>query len=370
MSIDEFLVYGPDRTHTAQKFITAVLDDPLSSDEALHTHVRARWKLPRPFQLWNFQYVLLVSHSKFALNTGFSHSHTDTHLEGSTPLPSPFLSRFSHSIILQELSSTPSDNLHTLPAFLTSDIPILLITPYLTTNDTLSILSDIFPPNPNGLIIVNSGLHITSETAKLLQKSLGEKFHYNPSRILFVDIDRALQGLDALRANPHSPMAINHYQDDFLGSNLQHIISVLEETIKLGPSALSAGARTALASRITSSCTSLLDAQYRTADDIHLRLKTLQSSLADEKNRLSKEVLGAAVEETEVGKLEMGEEEGHIVKGWEKAAKIVRPAMDSLKWWKLPLVVDDVSARVNRTVEGACVKEFQNQVSSSCGPSS
>lgn len=290
-----------------------------------------------------------------------SHSHQS---EASTPLPSPFLSRFSHPVSLQELSPHPSDSSHTLPAFLTSDIPILISSPFVAAPDFLATLSSVLPANPHGIVLINSSLDTSSDPAKLIQSAQADLFHCDPSRVFFVDIDRALRGIEALRSNTHSPEAIKQYQDDFLGSNLPKVISTLEETVKLGPAVLRSDSRAALTSRLITSSSSLLSSYHSELDDVQRLVSSLRSLTLEEKEKSLKEVLGAASEETELGRLEFGEEDGVIIKGIERAAKDVKPALDSLTWWKLPLVVDDVSARMEQTAEGAYVKQFQNQVRS------
>lgn len=182
--------------------------------------------------------------------------------------------------------------------------------------------------------------------------------------MFFVDIDRALRGIEALRSNTHSPAAIKQYQDDFLGSNLPKVISILEETVKFGPAVLRSDSRVALTSRLITSSSSLLGSYHLELDDVQRLVSSLRSLTLEEKEKSLREVLGAASEETELGRLELGEEDGVIIKGIEKAAKDVKPALDSLTWWKLPLVVDDVSARIEQAAEGAYVKQFQNQVRS------
>lgn len=58
-------------------------------------------------------------------------------------------------------------------------------------------------------------------------------------------------------------------------------------------------------------------------------------------------------------------ESGLVRKAVEKSEKSVRTAVDSLKWWRLPLQIDDLGPSLTRVISHAWCRDLETHVSTS-----
>ncbi|KAH8119582.1 hypothetical protein DFH11DRAFT_1723085 [Phellopilus nigrolimitatus] len=334
-------VYGPDAAPSARTLVAALLDDPLSTDEALHDAIRDRWK-DAPDDVQQFEHAPSIS------------SSADT-----TALPSPFLTRFAGPISLTELRSpSPSPSSPTLAPLLAADVPILVRTPFLAGPSAFSP----YLHNPHALLVLDTALDPASATGTLVCARAGAAHGVSPQRVLCIDVSRAARGLAALRASsgPASEKAdaVRRYQSDVLGSRLPVLLSALEETISRGPVSLHADARDALARHAVDAGENTVRDAKRETDDVRARVGALRAHVLEERERAFTEILGGG----DAVDLKEGKEKGPIAQGVERVAADVRPTLDGLAWWRLPLVVDDVSTRVDRAVGRTYEKQFENEL--------
>lgn len=261
-------------------------------------------------------------------------------MDDQTSVPSPWLAKLP--ITLQELSSTNSEALK-------SDIPIVVLNPL--SSDPLTHSSTLYR-NPHSLVVINataseSTTHLAQKAIDALPNNLSKK-----PRVLFVDVDRALRAVDTLQKDPSSSTSIQAYQQDYLNSNFSEFISALEERVSMGPERLRKDARTAVVLQIVYESRKAIEESNLEIIRVRRILDDFRGELQLQGENEHRAVLGAA--------------EGNnsaITEAVGKAAKDITPVIAGLKWWKLPMIVDDITYTVSQAVEKAYTKQFANIVS-------
>lgn len=77
----------------------------------------------------------------------------------------------------------------------------------------------------------------------------------------------------------------------------------------------------------------------------------MHESYLEKREGALKEVLGSK-----------GAEKTLVAEAINNAGKDVKPALDSLKWWRLPIIVDDITQVVSSAAEKAYTNQFKNKV--------
>ena len=215
-------------------------------------------------------------------------------------------------------------------------------------------LAKTLPQNDYRIILINTSLKEDSEAGSYIKQTLSELFRCHPRRVLLVDIGRALQAIDTLRADPTSTSAITQFQSKFIESSINEVIQLLEETLSLGPTVLHANKDWAFATNLVEFDRRFLSSVREEGNIVRSNLIDLRSRIFEAGEKSMKEIFETHMEK------ERDVNRSVISSGIAKAAEDVKPTFDKLKWWKLPVVVDDVSSRVDYAVERAYVKEFEH----------
>ncbi|THH07985.1 hypothetical protein EW145_g3013 [Phellinidium pouzarii] len=312
-------VYGPDEPSTARNLVTALLDDPLSSDENLRNFIQDRYN---------------DSGSRITEEVQRFESSPSTEGTQAVSIPSPFLTRFKSPIVLEELStSSPGEPSAATAHLLTTDIPIVVRTPFIPPSPSYS--PKLFQRNLNTLLVIDYPFDSNSPSALLVTSRLAAAYGVTASNILFFDSARALRGLATLRKDGGSARAVQQYQEDILGAQLPALHRALEDAVARGKGQLHKDAMRALTGSIVAT-----------------GLSMLRTRALEEKEKALAEILGGNVGVKEG-------EKGEVVRAVEMVAEDVKPTLDGLRWWRLPFAVDDVSTRVDRAVERAYTNEFE-----------
>lgn len=175
----------------------------------------------------------------------------------------------------------------------------------------------------------------------------------NGPRVLFVDVNRALRAIDILRRSPTSAAAIQTYQDDFTRSNFHQLISVLETIVSLGRSKLREDVGLSLISQLLGASRELVKRSQSEVYGVQRAISSFRETYFDERAKIVRDILGVD---------DGTQHQEFVADGIERAAKDIKPTIDGLKWWKLPLAVDDITQVVSRAVEKAYTKQFENKV--------
>ncbi|KLO19499.1 hypothetical protein SCHPADRAFT_898784 [Schizopora paradoxa] len=308
---------------SSQDLVSAFLEDPLSEDVERRKCIRDRWK------------DTTESGSTLEFEFGPTLETDGTR----TRFPSPRLSQIP--ILLTE-QLAPQDPTETL----TADVPILVLSPLQRTDIPWTRIP---VTNPHFLILVNATA--TDKTVLEAQDYIQSKLDGNAPRVLFVDATRALKAFDALRSDPTSSKAIQAYQDDFNGSNFHSFLQKLSESISEGPEKLRRDTRRALASNLLQTSRDLLHAYQKDVHEVRCAVSTLRESYLETREGAQRDVLGSDVAE-----------ETLVTEAIERAGKDVKPTLDNLKWWKLLVVVDDITQVVSGAAEKAYTKQFKDNL--------
>ncbi|KAI5116574.1 hypothetical protein M0805_006731 [Coniferiporia weirii] len=332
-------VYGPDESPSAHNLVTALLDDPLSSDVILRSVIQDRLET--------------IGRENAKEIRRFEYSGSPSSSGSTTPLSSPFLTRFANPIVLEELPPPSSAGASSpLVHLLTSDIPILVCAPFIAHPSTPA--REPALRNPNALLILDCALDPASPSAGLITARLAAAYGCSQRNILFVDAGRALRGLSALRVGAGSARAVRQYQEDVLGAQLPVLHRILADSIMQGKQRLRANAAQTVAESVADVGRRVLKEAKEEVSNVREAVSALRSRALEERERVLGEVLSGNRDTAEEA------EKGKVAKGIERVEKDVRPTLDRLKWWKLPSAVDDMSVRVDRAVEQAYTKEFVN----------
>ncbi|KAG1746124.1 hypothetical protein EDB19DRAFT_2023475 [Suillus lakei] len=325
------VVCGADQWAGSHELITALLENPFTTDEAYSDILRNRWK--------NQSAYLTIDH-------GSSTSLAN----GNLTIPSSWLQQYPFPIQLTEipsLSSNPS-----LPKMLLKgDVLILLCNPLTTPLPTLISNAQHVLQRPNTILVLTaSGAseHALEQVSKELAAA-----HCTPGKILAVDPIRALDAVSTLKSDPSSPAAIQRYQDDFMGSRILLLGDVLSEMLGLKDSG-----RTSSSSDIhtRSALVQLQSALHASAqsvsqacvaiDRVFTGASELQSQVEEVRVRADREVL-----------LESGIDEALL-----RGSKEMKMLLESLTWLKMIWRVDEIDSLVGSALDRHWCRELENQL--------
>ena len=278
---------------------------------------------------------------------------------------SPWLSQ--RPILLTALPPASPLDQENLAHLFGADVPIIVANPLSETlDDALDHLRWIH--HPNVIVVVNAT--VGTRTAERAGRSIAHKLgpaEGTAPRVVFANIDQALHALDALQENPTSPSAIQDYQFSTSNSQISNLTDVLDSIINSqGVEDL----RDRIAHSISSCAASDIGTSLEPIRDDISSAKALASSLRQqvrsEGDYAVKQLLGPATdyESLHTGTSELREGDyGLVYDLHTKAGKSVHQTIVGLSWWKLPVVADEVSYRVNEAVERAYRGDVERHVS-------
>ncbi len=135
------------------------------------------------------------------------------------------------------------------------------------------------------------------------------------------------------------------------GSKFQSLLRALNEIIAEGSKKLRKETSQALISQILRNSRELLRSSQKEEQEARCAVSSLHESYLEKREGALKEVLGSK-----------GAEKTLVAEAINNAGKDVKPALDSLKWWRLPIIVDDITQVVSSAAEKAYTNQFKNKV--------
>ncbi|KZT42483.1 hypothetical protein SISSUDRAFT_1058570 [Sistotremastrum suecicum HHB10207 ss-3] len=316
-------VFSIDPSANSQDFITAFLDDPLSLTEDARTSLRERWNAcPQK-------------------SIVFSYGSTDINIpEGVITIPSPWLSRLNATIV--ELSP---EFTNPMPVLAQSDIAILLAGPFLQIDDRPMVAL------PNSLVLINDPHHPHLPLAKI-EASL-QNLH--TQAIASADLSQSIQAIDQLTSRPRTSSAVESYQQLHKRSRLSSLHKILERRLLSGePPDLSVdigNIKLATARHVLHGSLSAIDFAVKNVEG---------------ENKASRDSVGLLrkmIWQTELSSRDQVYGEPNLVrKAVEKSEKTVRSAIDTLKWWRLPLQIDDLGPSLTRVISHAWCRDLETHL--------
>jgi hypothetical protein len=316
------------------------------------------------------------------------HSTSVTADASTLQIPSSYLQRFPVPIYIKELAPTPSSQArslsNTIPivhdadviAIFEADIPVIVCNSLTTPLPLL--LCTAFPTN-NAILVVTSTPPPESKSPyanSFLYRHL-PKLHYNTElnslKTLFIDPARAVQALRTLRSGSNSSLAVQRYQDDFVGSGIATFTDALKAKLSsIAPqspnnhvSSVSVSStlrtQTAIAhiGSALSACAHSLQCAKADITTVYADVSELNGKVEDARARVQNEVFGLSWQHkpstTKLGRNEVTE----ALKVAEREMKVV---MDRLTWWRMVWRVDEISCIVGAAVERAWCTELEKKV--------
>ncbi|KAG0708366.1 hypothetical protein DFH29DRAFT_795122 [Suillus ampliporus] len=332
-------VCGADQWAGSHELITALLENPFTTDEAYSDILRNRWK--------NQSAYLTIDH-------GLSTSLVDNALT----IPSSWLQQYPLPIQLTEISSLVSHP--PLPkTLLKGDVLILLCNPLTTPLPTLISKAQFILQRPKTILVLTASVSGASEHAlEHVSKELAAA-NCSPGKIIAADPIRALGAVSALKADPSSAVAIQKYQDDFMGSRISLLGDVLAGMLGLkdsGRTPSSSSASLLLDIRTRSALTQMQSALYASAqsvsqarvaiDRVCTSASELQSQVEEVRAKADREVL-----------VESGIDEALL-----RGPKEMKSLLESLTWLKMIWRVDEIDVLVGSALERHWCRELENQL--------
>lgn len=343
------VVYSMDEWSGADDLVTALLDEPLSSDQTQENVLRTRWQ---------------NAGSKTGLTISTNPANPSP---SSVRLSSSYLRQFSVPLEITELRAQGSPQ--TLPsALFKADVPIIVFNPLTTSLSSLRHLT--FPSHT--LFIASSNPHLNDNSSIVTQllSELPQFSNSTPPRILFIDPSRALSAIQAFRSNPTSALAIQQYQDNFTGSGISLLTNTIRSVVDSGKATASPAAylrnRTAIIQLHDA-----LRAFYSTAegvqkslDDIRQGVSQLTCKVEEAKVRVPNDILHSSSSAGQPGKKRgEGDKEQDIVgESLRLASKEMKNVLERLTWWKTIWKVDEVSGIVGGAVDRVWCKDLEQKL--------
>ncbi|KAF8554204.1 hypothetical protein OG21DRAFT_1413072 [Imleria badia] len=325
-------VCGFDKWACSHDLVTALLEDPFTSDPTYSDILRNRWK--------NAPSCVTIEYGK------------PTMFAGELSSPSDWLQRFPHAIRLTELpdlSSLSSISVETDSLLLSSDVLLLLCDPIVTPLSDLAIRAKHLLNKPNTILILASGPN-SDPHRQFVSRTLSH-MGCQPGHILFVDPRQALGAVTALQANPTSPSTIDRYQRDTLGSRISTVAVAINEILLEMP-LLDLRQETALSQAYGSLSTSFrsIEAAEKDIDRAASRIDGVRSGVQRIRENAGHDVLGKPGEDNKIEKaLALGTKEMDTLLG-------------SLSFWKTVWRVDEIGALVSAAVQRQWCKGLENQL--------
>ncbi|KAG2113952.1 uncharacterized protein F5147DRAFT_607921 [Suillus discolor] len=325
------VVCGADQWAGSHELITALLENPFTTDEAYSDILRNRWK--------NQSAYLTIEYRP-----------STSLVNGTLTIPASWLQQYPFPIQLTEISSLSSHP--SLPkTLLKGDVLIFICNPL--TKDIPALISNAqhILQRPNTILVLTASS--TSEHAlDYISKELAAA-NCTPGKILAVDPIRALEAVSALKADPSSPAAIQRYQEDFMGSRISLLGDVLAGMLGLKDSGSTSSL---LAIRTQSALIQMRSALYASArsvsqarlaiDRIFTGASELQCQVEEVRARTDREVL-----------VESGIDEALL-----RGSKEMKAVLESLTWLKMVWRVDEIDSLVSSALDRYWCRELENQL--------
>ncbi|KAG2121347.1 hypothetical protein BD769DRAFT_1008458 [Suillus cothurnatus] len=328
-----FTVCGTDQWAGSHELITALLENPFTTDETYSDILRNRWKNQSP-------YLTIDHRSSISL------------VNGNLTIPASWLQQYPFPIQLTEISSI-SSHPSLAKTLLKGDVLIFLCNPLTTPLPTLISNSQHILRRPNTILVLAAS-STSGHALDCISKELAAA-NCTPGNILAVDPIRALEAVSALKSDPSSPAAIQKYQDDFMGSRISLLGDVLARMLGLKDS-MASSSSLLLAIRARSAVIQMQSALYASArsvsqarvaiDHVFTGASELESQVEEVRARTDREVL-----------VESGIDEALL-----RGSKEMKALLESLTWLKMIWRVDEMDSLVSSALDKRWCRELENQL--------
>ncbi|KAJ6547625.1 hypothetical protein B0H19DRAFT_1166626 [Mycena capillaripes] len=291
------VVCGTDTS--ARDVVTALLEEPFTSDAQQTRILRERWAAAAPEQ------------------TSLTIEYGSPAAEGSLRLPLAYLDQFP--VPLQVIEGADPDLLHT------ADVPVLV-----TRLDELQALSI---ARPDCLVVLNI------EDTDSQPRASTSRSPVAPSKYLFVSPAQALSALAAVRESPASPDAVQRYQTTFLASRMPTLTQTLHAILASLQNTSALRNRTALAQirGALAACRVAMQDAREELDRVAAGVSDLNALVEEERVKVQRDVFGSP--------------DDHAVdRALQDATALMKLKIDHMQWLRTMFVIDELSTYITQTV--------------------
>ncbi|KAF9567966.1 hypothetical protein CPC08DRAFT_483149 [Agrocybe pediades] len=342
-----------DQWSGSQDLVTALLSDPLSSNEAEISALRDRW----------------INVDSSVHQIYFRHKSTSNIPPSAFASSSRYLTQFPVPLEICELRQDTSSTRPLLSlrrileysAVAEADITIILFNPLTTPLKTI-----LETPVPtNGLVLLSSSTVRGNDLSNIIHheqmSSPKSRLHLVTPSLLSVSPGKAVDAVRVIQSSPNSLSAIQRYQDGFVDSGVSQVTTALKE--KLQAASQSVGP----AIRRRNALFRLKDViNYSTAhiEDVRAELDKAFVDTSVLKERI--EEMRAQVETSVLGNLpgDASSEHKHydVEEAIKQAERDMRPVVDNLTWWKVIWRVDEISGIVASAVTRIWCRDLERKL--------
>ncbi|KAF9459814.1 hypothetical protein BDZ94DRAFT_1171027 [Collybia nuda] len=339
-----------------QDLVTALLEEPLSSDQNQNEHIRNRWK----DRVGRRSLIITNSPSSqpstIVTRSAYLHQfHMPVEITETLSITHPTPNESPSTRVIDECAAQD---------LLQADAAIIVCNPLTTPLSTL-LETPLFTRNPNSILI----LSFTSLSYSELRSQPLSRFTYpmiprEPAiqgrEIHFVDPVRALSAIRTLTSNPHTPNIIEKFQDEYMSSNISNLTTSLKSL--LSPSGnLSGGSlqkRTALAQLrgALHTCNLSLTKARGEMEEVSMAVGKLIGRMEEATAKARGEVLGQS---DQANPSRVGDIVGVALKA---AKQEMKQVMDRLTWWRMFLRVDEISTTVSQTLQRSWCQNLEKHL--------
>ncbi|EJD52696.1 hypothetical protein AURDEDRAFT_149328 [Auricularia subglabra TFB-10046 SS5] len=193
----------------------------------------------------------------------------------------------------------------------------------------------------------------------LLAASLREHLKLDVSathgRVHLVDSGSVTRALDVIR-DIRDPRAVQTFQDLYMDSHISPLLDALEVELRAAPRDRTARIAVFVAQAATRECEAAAVQARSEVDALRRDAEALQLAVDQEKLALSERVLGKD-----------GDNAGTVASQVKKAEEGVAAAMDGLRWWQVPLNVDDLGYIIKSAVNSSWCADLEKRLAFHAG---
>ncbi|KAF8578021.1 hypothetical protein K439DRAFT_511386 [Ramaria rubella] len=312
-------VLGLDELSQPHELVSALLDDPLSSDQS-HVHVlKSRHRQPSHHPLIISPGELQRSSSILSLNL-------------------PWLQKMDVDIL-----EIPPQHPDTITLLYGADIQILITGPLASplSLDYLNLLS-----SPSSFLLLQYPTHderIVEYAVSQITRLLPSIHDTLKSRVLHVYPSKALSALDLFRQESSSVDAVQIFQQEFLASGVTALSQSLLTAISSKREIRIAHQAHLVLLGALAVCRSAAHLTSRETATVQKRVDDLRVQISEVQKASVRDILG-------------GSEVEHSI---QMSTRELRTVMDAIPWWKLPFKIDDLNEVLFHSIERVWCRDLQ-----------
>ncbi|EIW83064.1 hypothetical protein CONPUDRAFT_164072 [Coniophora puteana RWD-64-598 SS2] len=332
------IVIGVDGWSQAPTLLSALVEEPYSSDKTYSDALHNRWaEGPR----------------KVTVRYGSPVQSNSSAFETEVIIPSTWLQRLDVPLQVTELHPTLLRNGEPSPEsaekLISADAVILSWNPLTTPVSALKTKAGDLLRRPNVILTITSS--VPDSQMEHIQELLNRD-DIRPGKIVTVDPSRGLSAIMELKADPKSSSSVLKYQIDFSGSQVSALSmkldAILSGTVAEGWSVASRRAFSQMHA-VHDLISRMLDQEKRALGKVLCSIHDIRQQIEELRVKAEVDVLGPSGEKNIVNV------------ALESARKELKAKLDSLTFWRMVWRIDEIASTVGATLDAHWCKHLESQ---------